>query len=124
MSTPRAVRRVLVVDDDESVAFAITAALESAATEVGVVHQGALVLDALNAYQPDLIILDIGLPDIDGLTLSHLIRKQSGVPIALISGHLADLRDRPPRTVFLQKPFSVRELNEALRELDSIFIAF
>ena len=83
--------QILVVEDDTAVGNLITTTLE---TQNYLFHRaktgaGAL-MDALS-YRPDVILLDLGLPDMDGVTLIQKIRSWSNLPIIVISARSEDL---------------------------------
>lgn len=103
---------LLLVEDDTRIAAALAAALKQAGFEVAHAATGA---DALNADESDLVLLDLGLPDIDGLELCRQIRERSTVPIIAVTA-----RGTPAERVaglkmgaddYLVKPFSLPELH-------------
>ena len=106
--------QILVVEDDTAVGNLITTTLE---TQNYLFHRaktgaGAL-MDALS-YRPDVILLDLGLPDMDGVTLIQKIRSWSNLPIIVISARSED-HDKVEALDagaddYLTKPFSVEEL--------------
>ena len=111
--------QILVVEDDTAVGNLITTTLE---TQNYLFHRaktgaGAL-MDALS-YRPDVILLDLGLPDMDGVTLIQKIRSWSNLPIIVISARSEDSDKVSALDAgaddYLTKPFSVEELL-ALRE--------
>ena len=111
--------QILVVEDDTAVGNLITTTLE---TQNYLVHRaktgaGAL-MDALS-YRPDVILLDLGLPDMDGVTLIQKIRSWSNLPIIVISARSEDSDKVSALDAgaddYLTKPFSVEELLARLR---------
>jgi signal transduction histidine kinase len=72
-------RRVLVVDDNVDAASVIAELLRMAGNEVGVAHDGASAVAATADFRPDVVLLDIGLPDINGYEVARQIRKLEGV---------------------------------------------
>ena len=106
--------RVLVVEDDAAVAGGIIDGLSHARFETMLVGTGAACLDAVRTFRPDLILLDLGLPDIDGTDVCREIRRDSAVPIIVVSART----DEIDRVVVLEmgaddfvvKPFGMREL--------------
>jgi PAS domain S-box-containing protein len=113
--------RVLIVDDDDSVATGLRWSLEAAGMEAHVVGTGAEVLPAIETFRPDVVVLDLSLPDEDGRTVYERIAAQSAVPVVFSSGHVSDaelpelLGQR--RTRFLMKPYPTAALVNAVREL-------
>jgi len=106
--------RVLVVDDDENVRDVVRRYLEVAGFAVEVAGDGAEGLRFFSARQPDLVVLDVMMPGIDGLEVCRRLRKVSAVPVVLLTA----LGEEENRIAGLQlgaddyvtKPFSPREL--------------
>ncbi|WEK06570.1 MAG: response regulator transcription factor [Candidatus Devosia phytovorans] len=106
--------RILVVDDEPHIRDVITFALERAGMAVTSARDGAEALIAWRRHAPDLIVLDIGMPERDGLDVCRTIRKTSDVPILFLSA-----RDEEVDRIigleiggddYVSKPFSPREL--------------
>ena len=113
--------RVLVVEDDAAVADGIVDGLSDAALEVEHVATGRACLDRLAADAPDLIVLDLGLPDMDGTEVCRTIRSRSSVPIIIVSARDAEI-DRVVALElgaddYLVKPFGMRELVARIRAI-------
>lgn len=114
--------RVLVVDDDAGVRRMLERSLEAEGFEVEVAADGGRALVALERRVPDLILLDVSMPGIDGLTVSRRVRaKGLGLPILLLTA-----RDGVPDRVagldagaddYLVKPFAGEELHARVRAL-------
>ena len=110
---------LLFVEDDDSIRLALRLALEDEGYEVREAPNGRAGLDAFNEREPDLVLLDIGLPDGSGLDVCRGLRATSSVPIIILSarGEEAD------RVVGLElgaddyvvKPFSAREVIARIR---------
>ncbi len=83
--------KVLVVEDEEDLARLVQSYLDNAGFEVKVVKDGALVLDAVRDIVPEVVVLDVMLPNVDGLTLCREIRKTENVPILMMSARGEDL---------------------------------
>jgi two-component system KDP operon response regulator KdpE len=77
--------RVLVVDDEPSILAAMAPLLRSRGYDVSTAMSGRGALDALERDPPDLIVLDLGLPDADGIEICRLIRDGSATPIIVLS---------------------------------------
>ena len=71
-------RRVLVADDDPAVGQALAMLLEQLGQDVSLVTRGSEVLEAVDSFEPTLVILDIGLPDIDGSVVARRLRESHG----------------------------------------------
>ncbi len=81
--------RILIVDDDAPQALFAEAILRKAGMETRVLGEALAVLDELDRFQPDLLLLDLNMPDCDGLELTALIREREGyvsMPIVFLSG--------------------------------------
>jgi two-component system, OmpR family, response regulator MtrA len=76
---------VMVVDDDQDLAEMLSIVLNDAGIDVDLVSRGDEVLDAFREKAPDLILLDVMLPGIDGVEVCKLIRAQSMVPIIMLT---------------------------------------
>lgn len=111
--------RVLVVEDDASVAEGILDGLEHAKFETRLVTTGADALESVGSYQPDLVLLDLGLPDMDGTDVCRSIRVNSTTPIIVVSAR----GDEIDRVLALEmgaddyvvKPFGMREIVARIR---------
>jgi two-component system KDP operon response regulator KdpE len=77
--------RILLVDDEVSIQRTMTPLLRSHGYEVEVAGSGRDALAAVEAEQPDLIVLDLGLPDIDGLEVCRRVRDRWDIPILVLS---------------------------------------
>lgn len=111
--------RVLLVDDEPQLVRVLRPSLIAAGYEVEAVGSGEAALRALENAPPDIVILDLGLPDLDGKVVIERIRQQSGVPIVVLSARDAeqekvDALDRGAND-FVNKPFSTGELMARLR---------
>jgi two-component system, OmpR family, KDP operon response regulator KdpE len=111
--------RVLVVDDEPAIHRFLTPALEANGYEVLKAVDGAEGLRRMAADAPDVVVLDLGLPDIDGKDVIGRVREWSEVPIVVLSA-----RDREAEKIealdrgaddFVNKPFGVGELMARLR---------
>lgn len=118
-----AVRRVLVIDDEPPIVEGVTAFLEQEGIEVDTVGNGFEAAGAVDRFRPDVVLLDIGLPDMDGSEVYTLLRKlHPSLPIIFTTGHgdrrvLLDRLD-DPCVRFLQKPFELSVLREVMAGLE------
>lgn len=107
-------RRILIVDDDENIAELISLYLIKECFETSISLNGEDALNQFKAYQPDLILLDIMLPGIDGYDVCREIRKSSNVPIIMLSakGEVFDkvLGLKIGADDYMIKPFDSNEL--------------
>jgi DNA-binding response OmpR family regulator len=84
---------ILIAEDDRPLASFITALLEENDYRVVRVYDGPSVLCAITQEPPDLILLDVMLPEIDGFTLCRTIRRTSDLPISFLSAR-SEIEDR------------------------------
>jgi two-component system KDP operon response regulator KdpE len=108
------VTRVLVVDDEPQILRALRINLRVRDYEVHVASTGAEALEVADRYPPDLVILDLGLPDLDGVEVIHGLRGWTKAPIIVLSGR-ADSVDKVAALDagaddYVTKPFGVEEL--------------
>jgi DNA-binding response OmpR family regulator len=79
-------KRVLVIDDEQSILDMLKYSLEDEGYSVDVAADGDSAMNMLVEHSPDLVLLDIKLPDIDGYRLLEQIRKKSEVPVIMLTG--------------------------------------
>ena len=110
---------VLVVDDEAAILRAVGAGLEARGYEVRTAATGQAAVDAVTLESPELVVLDLGLPDIDGVEVCRRIRGWSAVPIIVLSADGAE--DRKVGALdagaddYVTKPFSMPELLARVR---------
>ncbi|HTI33228.1 MAG TPA: response regulator, partial [Miltoncostaea sp.] len=115
-------QRVLVVEDDPGIARLLEIELEEAGYAPAVVDTGAGALEAMGRDHPDVVVLDLRLPDIDGRTVCRQARRAGhGMPILMLTA-LDRVGDRvlgldAGADDYLPKPFAVEELLARLRAL-------
>jgi two-component system, OmpR family, KDP operon response regulator KdpE len=113
------VTKVLVVDDDPSLLKALRIGLTARGDEVLIAHSGADAINQVALAGPDLVILDLGLPDIDGLEVCRRVRGFSNVPIVVLSAYGDERRKVEALDSgaddFVTKPFGMAELEARLR---------
>lgn len=114
--------RILVVDDDERIAAAVRRALTYEGYDVGVVHDGYDALDAVRRSEPDLVVLDVMMPGIDGVGVAGRLRSDGyEVPILMLTARtsVADRVDGLDAGAddYLVKPFAYPELLARVRSL-------
>ncbi|MGP4017621.1 response regulator transcription factor [Saccharopolyspora sp. 5N708] len=106
--------RVLVVDDDHAVRDVVRRYLERSGYEVGLAGDGETALRLFTEREPDLVVLDLMLPGIDGLEVCRRVRARSQVPVVMLTA-LGEESDRVlglelGADDYVVKPFSPREL--------------
>jgi two-component system OmpR family response regulator len=114
-------RTAVVVEDDRDVGDAISKLLDQAGFDVVVAHTGVEALALIDAGQPDLVTLDLTLPDIDGVEVCRRIRTTSDCYVIVVSGRTAEVDRLVGLEVgaddYLVKPFSMRELQARVAAL-------
>jgi len=114
---------ILLVEDDRSITQALERALRSQGYSVNAVESGQAALLAIRAEQPDLVILDLGLPDMDGLDVLRQVRsRHAELPVLLLTAR-AGLDDKVTgldagADDYLAKPFETSELFARLRVME------
>ena len=111
--------QILIVEDDRELTGTVRAYLEQAGYGVSMVHDGKAALDSFRRDRPDLVVLDLGLPKLDGLEVARTIRQDSDTPIIMLTARV----DEADRLVglelgaddYISKPFSPRELVARVR---------
>ena len=78
-------QKILIVDDDENIAELISLYLTKECFETKIVYDGESALEQVNIFKPDLILLDLMLPGIDGYQVCREIRKTNNIPIIMLS---------------------------------------
>ena len=111
--------KILVVEDDKAVRNLITTTLETQNYQYHTAEKGSEALLEAVSFQPDVMLLDLGLPDMDGIAIIEKVRGWSGMPIIVISARSED-RDKidaldAGADDYLTKPFSVDELLARVR---------
>ncbi|NJC72470.1 response regulator [Planosporangium thailandense] len=111
--------RVLIVDDEPQILRALRINLQARQYEVVTAADGAEALHAAATHRPDLVVLDLGLPDLDGVDVIRKLRTWTPVPIVILSGRL-DSRQKVDALDagaddYVTKPFSVDELLARIR---------
>ena len=112
-------KRILVVDDEPKIVRVLRGYLESAGFQVIAAYDGTEALAAFRHDAPDLIVLDLMLPEVDGLDVARAIRRESDVPIIMLTARV----DEADRLIGLElgaddyvpKPFSPREVVARVR---------
>ena len=120
-------KTILVVDDEPKIAALARDYLEHAGYAVTVAADGPAALDAVRRARPDLVVLDLGLPELDGLDVTREIRRDSTLPIVMLTARDDEVDKLLGLELgaddYLTKPFSPRELvarvKAVLRRVDA-----
>ena len=107
-------QKILIVDDDENIAELISLYLTKECFDTKIVHDGESALEAHKQFQPDLILLDIMLPRMDGYQVCRELRTYSGTPIIMLSAKV-EVFDKVlglelGADDYMEKPFDSKEL--------------
>lgn len=111
--------RILVIDDEKSIRRLLDASLSSEGYSVDLAKSGKEGLSLFDSVRPDTVILDLGLPDMEGVEVLSKIRERSRVPVIVLT-----VKDSDPDKVqlldagaddYITKPFSIKELSVRIR---------
>jgi len=113
--------QVLVVDDDPGIVKVVRAYLEQAGFEVSVAYDGKKAMQIARNERPDLVILDLMLPEMDGWDVCRALRKESDVPIIMLTARVEESDKLIGLELgaddYVTKPFSPRELVARVRSV-------
>jgi DNA-binding response OmpR family regulator len=120
-------KTILVVDDEPKIAALARDYLEHAGFAVVTAADGQAALEAVGRTRPDLVVLDLGLPEVDGLDVTRAIRRDSSLPIVMLTARDDEIDKLLGLELgaddYLTKPFSPRELvarvKAVLRRVDA-----
>jgi DNA-binding response OmpR family regulator len=112
-------KKVLVVDDEHKIVQLARDYLQHAGFQVSAAYDGKTALAMVRSEKPDLVVLDLGLPQLDGLDVTRALRKESNVPIIMLTAR----SDESDKLVglemgaddYITKPFSPKELVARVR---------
>ncbi|NHN55629.1 response regulator transcription factor [Calidifontibacter sp. DB0510] len=112
--TPISPSRVLVVDDEVALAGMVGNYLDRAGYTVQLAHDGLAALEAARAFTPDVVVLDLGLPGLDGIEVCRQLRTFSDAYVLMLTARTEEVDTLIGLSVgaddYVTKPFSVREL--------------
>lgn len=112
-------KKVLIVDDEKPISDIISFSLKKEGYEIAVAYDGEAALEQFESEHPDLIILDLMLPKIDGLEVCRQIRKTSQVPIIMLTAKDSEIDKVLGLELgaddYVTKPFSNRELTARVK---------
>lgn len=106
--------KILIIDDEPSIVNLVTAYLRPEGYEIYTANDGPSGLQAARAYKPDLVVLDIMLPGMDGIELLTHLRRESDVYVILLTAKTEEVDKVVGLSIgaddYVTKPFSIREL--------------
>jgi two-component system alkaline phosphatase synthesis response regulator PhoP len=112
-------RKILIIDDDENLAWAIQKRFENLGFEVVSAGDGRTGVEALERERPDLLILDLNLPDVDGLDICRYVRRRTNIPVVMLTGRAEDNDTVVGLEIgaddYVTKPFNLNELAARVR---------
>ncbi|MBI4905395.1 MAG: response regulator transcription factor [Acidobacteria bacterium] len=113
--------RVLLIDDDRELCHLLDAFLKREGFSVEAVHDGLAGLDAARSTDADIVILDVGLPRLDGFGVLRKLRESSRIPVLMLTARGDDVDRIVGLEIgaddYLPKPFNPRELSARLRAI-------
>lgn len=111
--------KILVVEDDQNISNVITTVLESNQYETITAKTGSQALTLISSHCPDLVLLDLGLPDLDGLNVIRSVRAWSHMPIVVVSARTHEQDKVKALDLgaddYITKPFGASELLARIR---------
>ena len=117
-------KKILIVDDDRQVSLALSVRLKAADYDVDVAGDGESGLQKLAASAPDVVLLDMRMPGIDGLEVMRRMKRDprlADIPVIFVSANAQETAKRAALSAggkfFLEKPFESRALLEAIRRM-------
>lgn len=113
--------KILLVDDEPTLLETLALNLRTSGYEVVTASDGAAALEMANSESPDLIVLDLMMPELDGLTVCRSLRQASDTPILVLTARTGELDKiiglESGADDYMTKPFSLGELQARLRAL-------
>ena len=117
-------KKILIVDDDRQVSLALSIRLKAADYDVDVAGDGENALEKLTASVPDVVLLDMRMPGIDGLEVMRRMKQDprlANIPVIFVSANAQETAKRAALNaggkIFLEKPFESRALLEAIQRV-------
>lgn len=114
-------KKILIIDDEQEMCEMLYSFLVPHNYKVFLTFNGQMGLEYFNEIKPDIVLLDLTMPDIDGVDVLKIIRKVSDVPVLIITAHPEDIVDihLGGLTIsgYVEKPFSLSEILNTLKHL-------
>ncbi|MBP7056478.1 MAG: response regulator [Candidatus Omnitrophica bacterium] len=114
-------KKILVIDDEQEIAEMLYSFLIPHNYKVFLAFNGQMGLEYFEEIRPDIVLLDLKMPDIDGIEVIRIIRKVSNVPIIVITGHPQDVSDIHLADLniegYIEKPISLQAVLNTLKYL-------
>ena len=115
-------KKLLVVDDESAIRESISLLLEEKGYKVQTANNGREGIRVFESFQPDLVLTDISMPDMEGIEFMRILRKRrEGLPIIVMSGNVVGAKFLKSASLFgavatLQKPFSNKDLLKSIEK--------
>ncbi len=110
---------VMVVDDEQTILALLNRILKAEGYEVLLASDGNSALDMLEQHSPDLVILDIAMPGLNGFQTLHLLRESSNIPVIMLTANREETSVNDALTLgaddYVRKPFHTPELLARIR---------
>jgi CheY-like chemotaxis protein len=114
-------KKILVIDDEQEVCEMLYSFLVPHNYKVFLAFNGQMGLEYFEEIKPDIVLMDLKLPDIDGVEVLKIIRKVSDIPVVVITGHPQDVADIHLNDLaiegYLEKPISLKEMLNTLKHI-------
>ena len=114
-------KKILIIDDEQEICEMLYTFLVPHNYKVFLAFNGQMGLEYFEEIRPDIVLLDLKMPDIDGLEVLKIIRKVSNVPVIIITGHPQDVSDIHLADLeiegFIEKPISLQAVLNSLKYL-------
>ncbi len=112
-------RRILVVDDEQKISEMISDYLQAVDFEVATAGDGRAALSEIESFQPDLVVLDVMMPGLDGLDVIRKIRSEAQIPVIMLTARASEQDKLIGLELgaddYITKPFSMKELAARIR---------
>jgi len=114
-------KKILIIDDEQEICEMLYSFLVPHNYKVFLAFNGQMGLEYFEEIKPDIVLLDLKLPDIDGVEVLKILRKVSKVPVVVITGHPQDVADihLSDLTIegYIEKPISLKEMLNTLKHI-------
>lgn len=114
-------KKILIIDDEQEICEMLYAFLVPHNYKVFLAFNGQMGLEYFEEIKPDIVLLDLKLPDIDGIEVLKILRKVSSVPVIVVTGHPQDVADihLSDLTIegYLEKPISLKDMLNTLKHI-------
>jgi CheY-like chemotaxis protein/transcriptional regulator with XRE-family HTH domain len=114
-------KKILIIDDEQEICEMLYSFLVPHNYKVFLAFNGQMGLEYFEEIKPDIVLLDLKLPDIDGIEVLKILRKVSSVPVIVITGHPQDVADIHLNDLaiegYLEKPISLKDMINTLKHI-------